>query len=159
MNVQLFRIDDRLIHGQVVIGWFNFLNSEKVILCDDSVAQNEWEKELYLSSVPDNVLAAVLSTDEMARQLKTSSIDLSKTIVLVNSPFVIETLVQKEAAPETVNVGGIHYKEGRREFLPYLFLNEQEIASFKKLMDLGIEFYCQDVPSAKPIPLQKVLSK
>ncbi len=159
MKVQLFRIDDRLIHGQVVIGWANFLNSEKVILCDDSVAENDWEKELYLSSVPEYLTASVLSIEQMAERLKAGEDDFSKTIVLVNSPFTVEKLVEQDANPETINVGGIHYKEGRREYLPYLFLNDQEVESFKKLMNQGIDFYCQDVPSARRIPLQKVLSK
>ncbi|HHE55449.1 MAG TPA: PTS mannose/fructose/sorbose transporter subunit IIB [Caldithrix abyssi] len=159
MKVQLFRIDDRLIHGQVVIGWANFINSEKVVLCDDSVAENDWEKELYLSSVPEYLTAIVLSTDQMAEILKNETSDLSKTIVLVNSPFTVEKLVEKDSKPEEINVGGIHYKEGRREYLPYLFLNDLEVALFKKLMAQGIQFYCQDVPSAKRIPLQKVLSK
>ncbi len=159
MKVQLFRIDDRLIHGQVVIGWANFLNSEKVLLCDDSVAENDWEKELYLSSVPEYLTAIVLSTAQMAEIMKKETSDLSKTIVLVNSPYTVEKLVEKGSTPEEVNVGGIHYKEGRREYLPYLFLNDQEVALFKKLMAQGIEFYCQDVPSAKRIPLQKVLSR
>lgn len=121
MKVQLFRIDDRLIHGQVVIGWANFINSEKVVLCDDSVAENDWEKELYLSSVPEYLTAIVLSTDQMAEILKNETSDLSKTIVLVNSPFTVEKLVEKDSKPEEINVGGIHYKEGRREYLPYLF--------------------------------------
>ena len=56
-NLQLLRIDDRLIHGQVVIGWVTHLNTKEIILCDDSVAENEWEKELYLSCVPKNIKA------------------------------------------------------------------------------------------------------
>ncbi len=159
MDFQLFRIDDRLIHGQVVIGWVNFLHSERVILCDDSVAENEWEKELYLSSVPGNLETLIFSTKEFAQKCKSKSLEFSKTIVLVNSPFTIEDLVKQDVKIEQINVGGIHYKSGRKEFLPYLFLNEQEVESFKRLMAQGIRFFCQDVPSAKPIPLEKVLSK
>ncbi len=159
MNIQLFRIDDRLIHGQVVIGWANFLNSQAIILCDDSVAENEWEKELYLSSVPENLKAQVFSTKELAQSLKNGKTDFQKTIILVNSPFVIEKLVDLGASIDKVNVGGIHFKEGRKEFLPYLFLNQEEIDAFERLIARGIQFYCQDVPSARPVPLEKVLAK
>ena len=48
MGVQLFRIDDRLIHGQVLLGWARPLKSERILLCDDEVSQNDWEKELSL---------------------------------------------------------------------------------------------------------------
>jgi mannose/fructose/N-acetylgalactosamine-specific phosphotransferase system component IIB len=53
MKVQLFRIDDRLIHGQVVIGWANYLKSNRILLCDEEIMQNGWEKELYLTCVTD----------------------------------------------------------------------------------------------------------
>ncbi|MHB2154246.1 PTS system mannose/fructose/N-acetylgalactosamine-transporter subunit IIB [Calditrichota bacterium GD2] len=158
-DIQLFRIDDRLIHGQVVIGWANFLNSREIILCDDLVAQNVWEKELYLSSVPDYLSASVVSTGELADHLNNDGVNFQKAIILVNSPFVIEKLLEKGAKIEKVNVGGIHFKEGRREFLPYLFLNEEEVKAFWRLIEKGIYFYCQDVPSARAIPLEKVLPK
>jgi len=59
-NIQLFRIDDRLIHGQVVIGWASVLNSNSIIVCDNSVYENDWEKELYLSCAPDSLKTIIL---------------------------------------------------------------------------------------------------
>ncbi len=157
MEIQLFRIDDRLIHGQVVIGWAQHLNSDTIVLCDDSVAANEWEKELYLSIVPDHIKAYVVGVDNLSKEAKKEDNDWGKTIILVNSPFTVEALWERHIVVRNVNVGGIHFKDGRREFLPYLFLNDEEINSFKRLMDKGVEFYCQDVPTAKPVSLKYVL--
>lgn len=159
MNIQLFRIDDRLIHGQVVIGWVSHLNSETIVLCDDSIYANDWEKELYLSIVPDNLNAYVLTIEGLVKELKNPNNDWGKTIILVGSPFVVEEILKHDVFIKKINVGGIHFKEGRKELLPFLFLNDDEIQSFKRLMEKGIHFYCQDVPTAKPIPLQKVLNK
>ncbi len=159
MEIQLFRIDDRLIHGQVVIGWASYLNSKAIVLCDDSVCANEWEKELYLSIVPGDLKASVVTIKQLAGQLTNGKADFSKTIILMSSPFALEQLIAEGAQVKRVNVGGIHFKEGRHELLPYLYLNEKEEAAFRHLMDLGVYFYCQDVPSAKAIPLQKILTK
>lgn len=157
MDIQLIRIDDRLIHGQVVIGWAGHLKTKQIILCEDSVAQNEWEKELYLSIVPDNIKAKIMTTTELAEYLKDSDLDLEKTIILVNSPSVIEKLIHLGAPIDKVNVGGIHFKDGRKKLLNYLYLNEDEIDSFKRCIDKGVEFDCQDVPLCKRTPLRKLI--
>lgn len=157
MDIQLIRIDDRLIHGQVVIGWAGYLKTRQIILCEDSVADNDWEKELYLSIVPKHIEAYVMTTKELAEYLKNPHLDLHKTIVLVNSPKVIEQLIQMGAPINKVNVGGIHFKDGRKKLLNYLYLNDDEIDSFKRCIDKGVEFDCQDIPLCKRTPLGKLI--
>lgn len=157
MNIQLVRIDDRLIHGQVVIGWAGHLKTQRIILCEDSVADNDWEKELYLSIVPEHIEAHIMTTKELADYLKNTHLDLQKTIILVNSPKVIEQLIQSGAPINKVNVGGIHFKDGRRKLLNYLYLNDDEINSFKRCIDKGVEFDCQDIPLCKRTPLRKLI--
>lgn len=157
MDIQLIRIDDRLIHGQVVIGWAGHLKTKQIILCEDTIAKNDWEKELYLSIVPEHIKAKIMTTAELAEYFKDSYLDLGKTIILVNSPRVIENLVQLGAPINKVNVGGIHFKDGRKKLLNYLYVNEDEIASFKRCIDKGVEFDCQDIPLCKRTPLRKLI--
>lgn len=157
MNIQLIRIDDRLIHGQVVIGWAGHLNTKRIILCDDSIAENDWEKELYLSSVPEKIEAQVLTTSQTIDYLKAGNENLDSTMILVNSPLIIEELMRKGVKIEKVNVGGIHFKEGRKRLLNYLYLNEDEINSFKRCIEQGVQFECQDIPLCKRTPLAKLI--
>lgn len=157
MDIQLFRIDDRLIHGQVVIGWASYLKSQNILLCDDSVAENDWEKELYLSVVPEGLQPFIFSVDQLAGFLNDENQSLDKTIILVNSPLTVERLVEKNIQLREINVGGIHFREGRKKCLPYLYLSDPEITSFRRCMEKGLVFYCQDVPNARAVPLQKVL--
>ncbi len=156
INMQLFRIDDRLIHGQVVIGWASYLQSKQIILCDDSVCANEWERELYLSVVPEHMKAKVITVKELT-ELLSSDVDLSQSIIVINSPMVLERMQQFGKAPAEVNVGGIHYKEGREQYLSYLYLNQDEVESFLRLIESGIIMNCQDVPGGKVTPLKAVL--
>lgn len=158
MSIQLFRIDDRLIHGQVVIGWVSFLDSKGIILCDDSVAENEWEKELYLSVVPESLEAKVLTAKDLAIQMSANGLDLSKTIILINSPIVLEKLIKLQVPVDSVNLGGMHFKEPRKQYLDYIYLSDEEVSSFKRLYKQGVRVYCQDVPNAKRQDLMEVLA-
>ena len=60
MPILLYRVDERLIHGQVVVGWGNRLKFDQIVLVNDQVAQNTWERELYLACVPPEIKATIL---------------------------------------------------------------------------------------------------
>lgn len=156
-NIQLFRIDDRLIHGQVVIGWASVLNSESIIVCDNSVYENEWAKELYLSCAPNSLKTTICNIPGTINLLKSPDKDLSRTIVLVNGPEAVEKLIDNGLHLEKINVGGMHFREGRKNFLPYLYLNDSEVNSFKRCMAKGVTFECLDVPTGNKINLKNLL--
>ena len=157
MDVQLFRIDDRLIHGQVVLGWAAALNSKSIILCDNSVFENDWEKELYLSCVPDDLQTRILNIEGTIDLLKQENNNLEKTILLVQSPYIVEEIVDKGIVIPKINVGGIHFREGRKKVLPYLYLDADEINSFRRCMDKGVYFECLDVPTGNNINLKTLI--
>ncbi|MBD3224446.1 MAG: hypothetical protein GF313_06940 [Caldithrix sp.] len=155
--IQLIRIDDRLIHGQVVISWAGELQSNEIILGDNSISENEWERELYLSIVPTTIKADVMNVKNLATFISNYENDSRKTIILVAAPQVIEKILDYDVQIEKVNVGGIHYREGRQQYLNYLYLDDQEIASFKRCMKRGVRFECLDVPHGKKVPLENLV--
>ncbi|MBL8958762.1 MAG: PTS sugar transporter subunit IIB, partial [Gemmatimonadetes bacterium] len=55
MGVEIFRVDDRLIHGQVVVGWGQPLDVRAIVLVDDEVAASQWEQDLYRMGVPEEM--------------------------------------------------------------------------------------------------------
>ena len=157
MDVQLFRIDDRLIHGQVVLGWAKPLQSKRILLCDNDVYNNDWEKELYCNCVPDNLEALVCNVDETLRLLSSEDKLKNKTIVLVKEPIVVVDIVKKGYLPASVNLGGLHFFDQRKKYLPYVYLNEEEIKQIHWLLDKGISIYCQDIPTSKIIKVSDLI--
>src|SRR5688500_10595706 len=69
MAILLYRIDDRLIHGQVVVGWGQPLDIGFLVLVDDLVASSDWEKELYRMAVPPEMEVLFASVDDAALHL------------------------------------------------------------------------------------------
>ena len=157
VDVQLFRIDDRLIHGQVVLGWAKYLESRRIVLCDDAVAQNEWERGLYLSCIPTDLEADIMNIKETSEYLSDSIINPDRTIVLVKSPGTTLRLAEQGFLPSKINVGGIHFAEDRKRYLSYLFLNDAEVKELKFLAEKGCQITCQDVPTGRTYTLEEVL--
>jgi mannose/fructose/N-acetylgalactosamine-specific phosphotransferase system component IIB len=159
MSIILYRIDERLIHGQVVVGWVNSLGLDRIVLANDQVASNPWERELYLACVPPEIKVTIHSVDEVINLIFQDGFKKGKTILLVDSPFDILRMVEKGVQIEWVNVGGIHSKQGRKKILPYLYLSTEEISAFKRLFILGIRCECRDVPLTEKKDLSILLEK
>ncbi len=157
MQAPFVRIDDRLIHGQVVLGWASALNANAIILCDNEVYANSWEKELYQSCTPEHIKTSIMNEEMTARQLQDGEARLARTIVLINSPYVAEHLVAFGVGLKEINVGGLHYRDGRKNYLPYLYMDEDEAAAFKRLMQHGIRCVCLDVPTGTKVDLKTLL--
>jgi mannose/fructose/N-acetylgalactosamine-specific phosphotransferase system component IIB len=149
MPVVLCRVDDRLVHGQVVIGWGRPLSARVIVLVDDVVATNGWEQDLYRMAAPEGVEIIFATTAEAVERLPSWHADPRATILLTGD---LQTMVALQAArPElitAVNLGGIHYRPGREERLRYLYLDEMEIALVDLLRSRGATVTAQDLPTA-----------
>ena len=155
MTIALVRIDDRLIHGQVVVGWGQPLGAGFIVLVDDDVRSSDWEQEqeLYRMGVPDGVEVIFASIQEATERMRAWEADSRAGIVLFQSIDVAEQLVEGGAPITRLNVGGIHHRPGRTERLRYVFLSDAEAEALRSLAAKGITVTAQDVPTARPVPL------
>lgn len=158
MSVDLYRIDDRLIHGQVVVGWGQPLGAEFIILVDDEVRSSEWEQELYRMGVPPQVAVMFASVDEAVAGLGGWEADRRHGIVLTGDIDGMLRLAAGSAGRvRKVNLGGIHFREGRKERLRYVYLTDEEAAKVRRLAECGIEITAQDVPTGRRVGLEELL--
>ena len=155
MSIELFRIDDRLIHGQVVIGWGRALGIDLIILVDDQVAASDWEQELYRMAVAPEIEVRFVTVAEASRQMPDWQSNGKRGLVLTGD---LETMAALRAAnPEAVqriNLGGIHHRPGRRERLPYVYLTDQELRTLLALEASGAAITAQDLPTTAPVALK-----
>jgi PTS system mannose-specific IIB component/fructoselysine and glucoselysine-specific PTS system IIB component len=158
VSVALFRIDDRLIHGQVVVGWGQTLGIGFIVLVDDGVRANDWEQELYRMGVPPSVTVEFADVAEAAERLDAWQAAPRRGIVLTGDVGTMARLAALAAGKiGRVNVGGLHYREGRRERLRYVFLTDEEAGILKQLQQDGVEVSAQDVPTGPRVSLADLL--
>jgi mannose/fructose/N-acetylgalactosamine-specific phosphotransferase system component IIB len=155
MSLKLVRLDDRLIHGQVVVGWCNALAAEHILLIDDEVAVNDWEQELYRMGVPPEMDVEFSSVADAGSALERCSTSDKRTIVLVGDIDSLVRTCDVSDVVRRVNVGGVHERDGRSKRLPYVFLTEDEAAALRRLAENGVEVTARDVPSNRAVPVSE----
>ncbi|MFQ5824637.1 MAG: PTS system mannose/fructose/N-acetylgalactosamine-transporter subunit IIB [bacterium] len=156
MPIELIRIDDRLIHGQVVIGWCPYIQPDHLVLCNDEVANNEWEREIYKEAASDYQIS-ICSVDETVKLLQSKELKNKKIFIIVDSPGVVVQLLNLGIKIDKVNVGGMHYQAGKRKIAPFIYVDDEDITNFRFLKIHDIELEGRDVPICKSIDIAKSL--
>ena len=158
MAVVLCRIDDRLIHGQVVIGWGRAMGIDVIILVDDQVAASDWEQELYRMAVAPEIDVRFETGAGAAAHMADWQSNGKRVLVLTGD---LETMaLLRRSNPEVVqriNLGGIHHRPGRRERLPFLYLTDQELQNLRTLEAGGAVITAQDLPTTPPVALRSLV--
>lgn len=157
MPVDLYRIDDRLIHGQVVVGWGQPMRLGFIVLVDDELGVSEWEQELYRMGVPPAVDVFFDTMEQAAARHERYAADPRPGIVVTAAVETMVRLVERVPSIRRVNVGGVHHQDGRTQHLRYVFLTAAERDALKGLAARGVEVTAQDVPTARPVTLADVL--
>ena len=155
MPLVLARIDDRFIHGQVIVGWSRKLQPDRIILCDDRIAADPWQSRVYASSVPPQMQVSVLDVESTARFLaEAAAVDRDEDIILlVGSPTDMADLRARDLPIAEVNVGGMHYVKGKRELLEFVYVDKRDLRALLALHDGGARLVAQTVPGAKAVEL------
>lgn len=156
MSIVLYRIDDRLIHGQVVVGWGQPLDIGFIVLVDDEVAGSDWEQELYRMGTPPEMQVHFHSVEYAAREIPKYNQDERPGILLTGTVQSMLRLA-REAGIREVNVGGIHHRADRRQRLRYVFLSTQEEKLLREMAASGVTVTAQDVPATRPVELNELL--
>jgi PTS system mannose-specific IIB component/fructoselysine and glucoselysine-specific PTS system IIB component len=153
----LYRIDDRLIHGQVVVGWGQPLGIQFIVLVDDTVATSEWEQELYRMGVPPEMALYFHTAADAIPALQKYRDDSRRGMLLTGDIATMRRLVDG-AGIDAVNVGGIHSRADRTQRLRYVFLSPGEERELRELAARGAKVSAQDVPGARAVPLDDLLA-
>ncbi len=155
-NIVLARIDDRLIHGQVVTAWLKSVKVQSILIIDDALSKNQVMQRIYKASAPSNVNVFIKNTVDALEFLLSNEGDMD-VMILVKVPERLEELISQNVPIKKIVLGGMGSGKERKQFVKNVFASESEVACLKRLMEKGIEIVFQLVPDDKPMDLQKVI--
>lgn len=149
MPLGLARIDDRLIHGQVTVGWATHLKPKRIILASNEIAADPWQSQVYTSSVPPRIQVSILSLAETVSFLAGDESMGPDCLLLTGSAGEMAQLASMGLDLERVNVGGLHFSPGKKELLPFVYLSRSDLAALHQLLERGLTLSAQQVPGGK----------
>jgi PTS system mannose-specific IIB component/fructoselysine and glucoselysine-specific PTS system IIB component len=158
MAILLFRVDERLIHGQVVVGWGNELRPDTIVVVDDHLARSDWEQDLYRLGLVEGMHAVFETVADAMDHLDDRIADSSRTVLLTRD---ITTMLRLAGAGQLrgreINIGGLHYASGRDAVLPYVYLDADQRDALSALLDHGADVSAQDLPGGRRVRAERLL--
>ncbi|MGE5446846.1 MAG: PTS sugar transporter subunit IIB [Bacteroidales bacterium] len=155
--IGLLRIDDRLLHGQVALTWTPSVGAGCILVANDKVAADDFQKMALNLAKPANVKLLVKSIADTAAILNDARYNGIKMLVLVNSVKDAFSLSELVSDIRSVNFGGIRSKEGSKAVSKAISLTDSDIAIIRKMLDKGLELEIRQVPGDKKLMLDEVI--
>lgn len=156
-EIVLTRIDDRLIHGQVMTAWVKKTRANQILIIDDEVAKDDFMSEILKMSAPAGIDIVVKGLEDAVTFLNEQETENNRLIILVKAPITIDVIVEKGIVIDKLVVGGMGAKANRRVLYKNISASDEERATFKKLIDRGIPVVIHIIPDQKEIDLSKYL--
>jgi PTS system mannose-specific IIB component len=156
MSIELVRIDDRLIHGQVVTTWVKDFEIEQVLIINDKAAADKTQQAVLTMTAPPGVKVLIFGISQFIDILKSTSIKKRTMLILATSIDVL-ALVENEVEITKINVGGMRMAEGRRSLSRAVSVTPEEEMAFRKLIEHNLLIEIQMVPRDPVVLLSAIL--
>jgi len=155
----LYRVDDRLVHGQVAEGWVPHLQAEELAVVSDEIAGDELRRAIMRFATPEGVDLKIMTVAEAVAYLPEAGASPRKVLLLL--PGLAEAVALKEHGIKipSLNIGGMHYSAGKNLSIgKAIFLNDQDCAALRTLFAAGINIEGRGVPSDTPLNLMEAIA-
>lgn len=155
--IKLARIDYRLLHGQVVFSWTKAMGIDRIIVVNKEAATDEFKKMSLNLAKPTGVKLNIFTVEEALSKMP--KVETLKETIMFIFGNTKETLAFCEGYPKIkeINYGGIPKKGDAKQFASAIFLDDSEQADARKLKEMGIKQYIQQVPTSKSEDLNRAL--
>lgn len=164
-NILLTRNDNRLVHGQVGMTWTNTLGANLVVVANDEVATDSVQQNLMDMVLPemDMVLPETVQirffTLEKTIRIIGKAAPHQKILLVVKTPEDALTLVEGGVPIEFLNIGNLHFSEGKQQLSSTVSVDKNDVETFKKLNQLGVKMEVKGSPSERGQDLMNLLKE
>ena len=160
-GVALIRVDNRLVHGQVLEAWLPALDAHGVLVADDEAAANVLARSAMALAIPPKVQFQVLKVSAAAELLRPGGkgVPRVRTLLLVRDVRDAVALAEQGVPISRLNLGNVHFANGRRQVAPSVYLDAGEMEALARLGARGTEVEARAVPAEHPTPLSALQTR
>lgn len=161
MNVVACRVDERLVHGQIMTSWSKHLQLKRIVIVDDAVAKDDFMATVLTMSAPAGITIDILSVADAAAKVQSDTGDEKTLLLFKRIPAALElaqALKDTPCALTELNVGNVGSVPGRVQMTKNVFLSNEEKAQLKELQGLGVNVFLQMLYTDPVTKAEEVLS-
>ena len=158
-NVVLARVDDRLIHGEVVTAWTPTFKANKIIIIDDEVAKDTFNVRVVKALAPAGTKVIVYNVEKAAEKLMVQGVPGERLLLLAKTPTTYNRLIKAGVPLKEVNRGGAGIRGERQPFINNVALNPEEVLACEEMQKAGVNVYYQLVPEQSVVKIDDALKK
>ncbi|AUW96003.1 PTS sugar transporter subunit IIB [Streptococcus pluranimalium] len=147
LKINLARVDTRLLHGQVATNWTPASKANRIIVASDTVAKDELRKQLIKQAAPGGVKANVVPIDKLIEASKDPRFGNTHALILFETPQEALRAIEGGVPIKELNVGSMAHSTGKTMVNNVLSMDKDDVETFEKLRDLGVEFDVRKVPN------------
>lgn len=136
-NIKLIRVDDRLVHGQVMTSWLKATGANKIMVVDDGVAADDLMKTVLKGVVPSQVKLGIFSIEKATDRLFKGFKPDDKVIMLVKTPDTVWELQRNGVDIHELNIGGMGIRPDRTTLYQNIAASVSERQAIQGLLDAG----------------------
>ncbi|GAQ24897.1 PTS sugar transporter subunit IIB [Tepidanaerobacter syntrophicus] len=145
--IKLFRVDHRLLHGQVAFSWCNAINANAILIASDDATTNEIRKTTIKLAKPAGIKLVIKNVEDAAETINSGVTNKYNLIIIVESIKDAYRLLEKTEEIKSLNLGGTKKIEGSEQLSKALYLTEEDKKLLRKILEKGIEVEIRQVPT------------
>ena len=158
MEISVFRIDDRLIHGQIITAWIAYADAKNIIVADDKAAVDEFQQSLLKMATPDSINLKILSVDDAISYIQSGQGE-GKALLLMRGPVQALKFVEAGIRKDQINVGNMNMKKGKTKVLGNLWVFPEDVEAIKNIYAHDVKLEVPAVPNERSQDVMELLKK
>lgn len=155
----IYRIDDRLIHGQVIEGWVHNLGLTRIVIVSDRIKNDNDYKNILKISVPEEIKVDVFGIREMVANVDKGYLEEEDTLVLFENPGDVLGLMDYGVMIPSLNVGCLHYNGCNIQIRKNIAVSDEDIRTFEDINSMGARIESRALPQDKRVDMMELMSK
>lgn len=148
--ISLVRVDDRLLHGQIICAWVPYVEANALIVASDEVASNGLVREIMGACACEELKVAVLKVDDAVLEIEKNSHVQDRVILVFASLADAMRFYEHGVKFKALNIGNIHHARHGRQIAPSVIVDSEDEDIMERFAVLGVAIDVRDVPSSAP---------
>lgn len=156
-NIILTRVDNRLVHGQVGVVWTAASGANLLLVANDGAAENELQQSLMAATAESSGVGIRFWTLQKTIDTIHKAAARQLIFIVVQTPEDALTLIKGGVPIKSLNIGNMHYSEGKEQLSNKVYADEADKQAFRDLLALGIDVYLQELPNDKKLAVKELI--